>query len=223
MAAKLRSDCHDAVALRPLSGKWLTAQASASSGHVDRLVAPSQRIICTNLKGIRRIGKSGIRHVIFGQMAKNMDDLLRMCSVLGVDDDIGRCTLILSGEEITQRQNQEIARKSSLLSVKALIQQVFGHRKVRVDREQLDRIGILVDIDRMSMQFQLGRDHVYNLFGIFERLGYIGSLRNRQRVAGRYKLLQDHPRRTIRDPLTIAVVHFLLNQAQGRFGDLDLQ
>lgn len=223
MAAKLQDDCHDAVSLPPLKPRWLEPKRPSPSRHADRLGAPPpppQRIVCTTMEGMWRLGRSTARHAIFSQMTKRLDDLVRMSRAVETDGEIGRCTLILSGEELLKRKNQEIAGRQSFRSVRAFIQQLLNQEKLLIDRHRRDRVGVLADIDRLSTQFQLTRDRIFSMFKILSRLGYVGPSRETARISGRFKLLKDSSSHSAtRSQLANAIARYM--SARGRFGRWD--
>lgn len=205
LASKLRGDCHDVTALRPLRADNVRGQQQTFEVAAQTEM-PKQRIICTSMHGVKRIGKSEIRHIIFHALPKSIDHLVRMTRDAGLNADSGRVTIILCGEEVFLNDNREAVRFPSILSVKALLQEIFDSKRRSLDGPP----AYVVNASKLSSQLQMHRQTIYDMIKSLILLEFASNSMQLMSQLDYSILREDTPLDNDASPRRRAVVQYLL-------------
>lgn len=151
---------------------------------------PAQRIICTTKKALFHLDETRVRHAIFQTLPRSVSDFLRMIRPTLSDVGVvggGRCTVLLSAEEMLNIWNEESASVPSLLSTRAIIQRIFDSGG---EAGRPDRYVYLPPADALTWEYQLGQGEVRHVLKLLEAMGYARKTGTRVPVDFQYAVLQ---------------------------------
>lgn len=218
MSQKLRNDLQDAIAMEVSEQGSADDRGPYKNG--PRVGTPEQRILCVGMNRTQHLASLRVRHAIFQALPRSIDQLLRASRVTGTGREVGRCTVLLSGEEISLRANQEAARCPSLLSLQSLIQQIFGSQPMSFRRlKQLNGPTYAIRHQTMARQYQLSVERIFDLFKFLEKNGYVRHFNERAIVVSEYEVLRDLAPPYGALPHSALIKHLL---ERGRTGEWDL-
>lgn len=148
---------------------------------------PTQRIICTTMKGVFHLDESRIRHTIFQTLPRSVHEFLRMSRPTVLDGELGRCTVLLSAEEMHNILNEESASVPSLLSIKATVQRIFDSGG---EADRPNRYVYLPPADALMWEYQLRGDQVRDILSLIEIMGHARKTGTRMPVDCQYTVLK---------------------------------
>lgn len=152
---------------------------------------PMKRIICAGMQSVQRLAHARIRHAIVQMLPKSTEHLFRASKAVDASGEGGRCTVLLSGEEVSLRENQNAASSPSYFSIRSLMQSVFRSETMSLRHlPQLNGPVYAIRPRAMATQYQLSVERIFGLFDFLDRKGFIKQLEERQAVVCRYRVLQ---------------------------------
>lgn len=148
---------------------------------------PAQRIICTTVKGVFHLDEPRVRHAIFQTLPRSLHEFLRMSRPTVLGGELGRCTVILSAEEMHNILNEESASVPSLLSTKATIQRIFDSGG---EADRPNRYVYLPPTDALMWEYQLRGEQLRDIFSLIENMGHARKTGTRMPVEFQYTVLK---------------------------------
>lgn len=183
--------------------------------------APTQRIICTGLNGAQRLGGMEFRHAIFQALPRSIENLFRASRVVTANGKAGRCTVLLSTEEIYQRTNQDAARRPSILASQGLVQDIFAQTPMAFRRRRdLSGPAVAVRHEALARKYQINVEQIFFLYDVLSKKGYSHYFKEKEAVVSDYKILKDSAEMVGDQQLRTSILNYLLKH--GRTGKYDL-
>lgn len=219
LTRKLRNDCHDVIALKPISeaASGDHRQTVEVAGPAER---PKPRIICAPRSGANRSGKFDIRHVIFQGLPKSINSMVKMVEDAGVDAELGRVTMMLCDEELFTSMNAAAVLFPSVLTIKALLREIFNSRRVMLPHFN-GWPAYVLHFTPITFRLQVNRATIFSSIKLLTRAGFLKS-HTKMLSRIKYKILREKytPLQNNAPFRQWAVAKYLLEHRQANTVDL---